>query len=224
MKESEIDQVATVKASLEMMILENNETHEYFSDLVEKLAELDVMDPVQRRKKFNTLVEMGAFKFNGVDIRHFARSQAQGPLPPPLFLTRTRRRLKNTMLMIEEFKKRELFGQAENLLEEIDRLSSTIVNENDHMEVASFKEKIEGLRNTEIFKSYMNTRNNYIHKDTELQTDTEIIAAKEKVEEGEEFLEQRGEHLSALGEQLENGEVSPDEAGNLLEGMAFDKT
>lgn len=224
MTEAEIDQVATVKATLELMISETEEIHEYFSDLVEKLNEMEALKPEERRSKFKTLVEMGAFKFNGLDIRRFSRAKTAGPLSPPLFFSRTRRRLKNTTLMVEEFRKRELFGEAGRLLEEIEMLSSTIVNENDHQEVMSFKENVEALRDSDDFQKYVKARNSFIHKDTDLKTDTELIAAKETVEEGEEMLQQRNDELAGLSEQLESGESSIQDVGNILDKMSFDKS
>ncbi|MCH8888086.1 MAG: hypothetical protein IIC13_16000 [SAR324 cluster bacterium] len=224
MMEAEIDQLAAVKASLELMIIETEEIHEYFSDLVEKLDELEALEPDERRGKFQTLVEMGAFKFNGLDIRRFSRAQTSGPLSPPLFFSRTRRRLKNTTLMVEEFRKRELFSEADRLLDEIEMLSSTIVNENDHQEVMSFKENVEALRDSDDFQKYVKARNSFVHKDTDLKTDTELIAAKETVEEGEEMLQQRGEELTGLSEQLESGKSSVEDIGNVLDKMSFDKT
>ncbi|MEE8435259.1 MAG: hypothetical protein V3S64_10775 [bacterium] len=224
MAEVEIDQLAAVKASLELMVSETEEIHEYFVDLIEKLDELDALEPGERRSKFQNLLEMGAFKFNGLDIRRFSRTQTAGPLPPPLFFSRTRRRLKNTTLMVEEFRKRELFSEAGRLLEEIEMLSSTIVNENDHQEVMSFKENVEALRDSDDFQKYVKARNSFVHKDTDLRTDTEIIAAKETVEEGEEMLQQRSEELAGLTEQLESGKASTQDIGNILDKMSFDKT
>lgn len=224
MTETSIDQLATVKATLEMMISDTEEIHEYFTDLIEKLDELEALKPEERRGKFQSLVEMGAFKFNGLDIRRFSRTQTVGPLPPPLFFSRTRRRLKNTTLMVEEFKKKGLFNEAGVLLDEIEMLSSTIVNENDHKEVMSFKENVEALRSSEPFQQYVSARNTFIHKDTDLKTDTEFIAAKEVVEEGEEMLQQRTEELSGLTEQLENGDANLMEVSDILAKMSFDKS
>lgn len=224
MTEAGIDQFAAVKASLELMISETEEIHDYFSDLVERLNELDALKPEERRSKFQNLVEMGAFKFNGLDIRRFSRAKTTGPLPPPLFFSRTRRRLKNTTLMVEEFRKRELFGEADRLLEEIEMLSSTIVNENDHREVMTFKESVEALRASDYFQKYVKARDSFIHKDTDLRTDTELIAAKETVEEGEEMLQQRSDDLTGLSEQLESGEGNTEKIGNILEKMSFDKS
>ena len=224
MTEGDIDQIATVKASLELMIGDIQEVHEYFTDLVEKLTELERLDPENRRHKFNNLVEMGAFKFNGLDIRHFTRSQTGRPLPPPLFFNRTRRRLKNTGIMVEEFKKRGILDQADHLLGEIEMLSSNIVNENDHHDVRSFKEKVDQLRESEAFQNYMNTRTGYIQKDGGLKTDSEFIAAKETVEEGEELLRQQSEELEEISARLDEGQVDPAEVANVLESMSFDKT
>ena len=224
MTDAGIDQLAAVKASLELMISETEEIHEYFADLVERLDELDALEPDERRSKFQNLVEMGAFKFNGLDIRRFSRTQTSGPLAPPLFFSRTLRRLKNTTLMVEEFRKRELFSEADKLLDEIETLSSTIVNENDHQEVMSFKESVEALRDSDYFQKYVKARNTFVHKDTELKTDTEFIAAKETVEEGEEILKQRNDELTGLSEQLESGKSTTEEISNVLDKMSFDKT
>lgn len=224
MSGSEVDHVAAVKASIELMIAETEEVHEYFNDLVEKLAELEELESEERRQKFTDLVQMGAFRFNGLDIRHFTRSQTGKPLPPPIFFNRTKRRLKNTGVIIEEFQKRGIFEQAEDLLREIETLSSHIVNENDHQDVLSFKEKVDGLRGSDLFQAYVGARNTFVQKDSGLKADTEFIAAKETVEEGEEMLRQRGEELAELGEQLDKGELSANEAGNLLDKMSFDKT
>lgn len=155
MGEEGIDQVATIKASLELLIGDNEEAHEYFNDLLEKLGELEAMEPEQRREKFKNLMEMGAFKFNGLDIRYFTQSQTNKPLPPPVFLTRTKRRLKNTGLLVEEFEKRGVFDNAAQLREELEMLSSHIIDENNTSEVMTFKKEVEGLRDSELFKGYM---------------------------------------------------------------------
>lgn len=224
MAEAEIDQVATVKVSLEMMINENNEVHEYFSDLLEKVAELEAMEPPERRSKFRDLVEMGAFKFNNLDIRHFTQTQPHKPLPPPVFISRTKRRLKNTSKVLREFESRGVFEGAEVLLNELDLLESNIINESDNSEVRGFKENVEVLRETELFKTYMSMKKEFISKDPDFKTDSELLAAKESVEEGEEILRQRGEELTDLNDKLESGEAKIDEVQNVLDKMSFDKT
>ena len=216
-----IDQVATVKASLELMIAENGEVHEYFKDLLEKVSELDEETPEARRSRFKELVSMGAFRFNGLDIRHFTQSQHR-PLPPPLFLSRTKRRLQNTRLLVDEFAKRGIFEDAESLRTELDQLSSHIVNEADAHEVRDFKAKVDTLRESSLFTAYMDTKSQFIRKDAELRADAEYLAAKESVEEGEEIFRQRAEDLDALSREIEEGSLALDEAQARLEEMSLD--
>lgn len=224
MAEAEIDQVAVVKVTLEMMINENNDVHEYFTDLLEKVAELEALDPPERRSKFRNLVDMGAFKFNNVDIRHFTQTQPQKALPPPVFISRTKRRLKNTSTVVHEFESRGVFEGAPVLLQELDLLASNIINESDNAEVRGFKENVEVLRESELFKSYMSIKKEFISKDPDFKTDSEFLAAKESVEEGEEILRQRGEELTEINDKLESGEAKIDEVQNVLDKMSFDKT
>ncbi len=224
MAEAEIDQVAVVKVTLEMMINENNDVHEYFTDLLEKVAELEALDPPERRSKFRNLVDMGAFKFNNVDIRHFTQTQPQKALPPPVFISRTKRRLKNTSKVVHEFESRGVFEGAPVLLQELDLLASNIINESDNAEVRGFKENVEVLRESELFKSYMSIKKEFISKDPDFKTDSEFLAAKESVEEGEEILRQRGEELTEINDKLESGEAKIDEVQNVLDKMSFDKT
>jgi hypothetical protein len=224
MAEAEIDQVAAVKVTLEMMIKENNDVHEYFTDLLEKVAELEALDPPERRSKFRNLVDMGAFKFNNVDIRHFTQTQPQKALPPPVFISRTKRRLKNTSKVVHEFESRGVFEGAPVLLQELDLLASNIINESDNAEVRGFKENVEVLRESELFKSYMSIKKEFISKDPDFKTDSEFLAAKESVEEGEEILRQRGEELTEINDKMESGEAKIDEVQNVLDKMSFDKT
>lgn len=224
MAEAEIDQVATVKVTLELMINENSEVHEYFTDLLEKVSELEALDPPERRSKFRDLVEMGAFKFNNLDIRHFTQSQPQKPLPPPIFISRTKRRLKNTSKVVLEFESRGVFEGAPVLLQELDLLASNIINESDNAEVRGFKTNVEDLRESELFKNYMTLKKEFISKDPDFKTDSEFSAAKESVEEGEEILRERGEELAEINDKMESGEAKVDEVQNVLEKMSFDKT
>jgi hypothetical protein len=220
MAEAEIDQVAAIKASLEMMVTENAEIHEYFKDLLEKVAELDAEQPEARRERFTDLVAMGAFRFNGLDIRHFTRSQHK-PLPPPLFLSRTKRRLKNTQTLVEEFARRGVFEEAEQLRAELDLLGSHIVNESDAKDVRSFKSKVDELRESSLFRSYLQTKSAFIRKDADLRADAEFLAARESVEEGEEIFRQRADDLEELNRGLESGAVALDEAQTMLEEFSL---
>ncbi len=221
MTEKEIDEFAAAKASLELTIADNNEIHEYFRDLLEKLSRLEDAEPDMRREKFRELVEMGAFRFNGLDMRHFTHSQ-QRPLPPPVLLNRTRRRLKNTAMLLNEFEKRGMFEQAGKLLAQIDTLAAHIINGTDAGEVIAYKDKLETLRASPLFQQYMETKTASIHKDGDIKADADFLAAKESVQEGEEVVLQRSEELSELGEQLENGELAAEEAQNKLEELRME--
>jgi hypothetical protein len=221
MAQAAIDQVAAVKASLELTIAENAEVHEYFKDLLDKVAELDEETPEARRRKFKDLVAMGAFRFNGLDIRHFTQSQ-HAPLPPPLFLVRTKRRLKNTQTLVEEFARRGIFEDAEPLRTELELLSSHIVNEADLASVREFKARADALRESSLFRSYLDTKMRFIRKDAELRTDAEYLAARESVEEGEETFRQRGEDLEALTRDIASGALALDEAQARLDTMSLE--
>lgn len=221
MAQEAIDQVAAVKASLELMITENAEIHEYFKDLLEKVSELDDKPPEARRERFKDLVSMGAFRFNGLDIRRFAQGQ-HAPLPPPLFLNRTRRRLKNTLTLVEEFARRELFGEAGALQDQLQQLADRPVDEENSNEVLSFKGRVDELRASPLFRTYLETKTRFIRQDMELRTDAEYLAAKESVEEGEESFRQRGQDLSELSRHIEAGTVDLDEAQARLDAMSLE--
>lgn len=220
MTQEGIDQVAALKASLEMMVAESEEIHEYFRDLLERVSELDEQPPEVRREKFRDLVSMGAFRFNGLDIRHFTQSQHK-PLPPPMFLNRTRRRLRNTLTLVDEFERRGVFALAEELRERIETLASEIVDENDAGAVRAFRDKAEVLRDSSLFRSYLQTKTSFIRKDADVRTDAEYLAAKESVEEGEEVFRQRGEELEQLSRELDGGALALAEAQSRLDAMAL---
>ncbi len=222
MSQAQIDQVAAVKASLELMVAENAEIHEYFKDLLEKVAELEEETPEKRRSKFKDLVSMGAFRFNGLDIRHFTQSHHQ-PLPPPLFYGRTKRRLGNTLKLVEEFAKRDILADAAWLREQLEQLSSHIVNETDANEVRGFKSKVDALRESTPFRAYLETKTRFIRKDSELRAEADYLAAKESVEEGEEIFRQRAEELGTLGEQIESGTLALEEAQAALDKLGLEQ-
>jgi hypothetical protein len=216
-----IDQVAAVKASLELMIAENAEIHEYFKDLLEKVAGLEEETPETRRLKFQELVGMGAFRFNGVDIRHFTRGP-QSALPPPLFLSRTRRRLKNTLSLLAEFARRKLFGQADDLHAALELLSAHIVNETNASEVRQFKGEVDALRESPLFRAYLLTKARFIRQDSELRAEADYLAARESVEEGEETFRHRAEVLDAMTHDMESGTLALEEAQARLDALSLE--
>lgn len=222
MDNEEIDVVAAAKANLELMLVENSQLQRQFGKVLEKLNGLDSLAPVERRQRFREMEKLGDLKFNGVDIRLFAHHTVPNkPLPPPDFLQRTRRRLRNTNTLIEEFLKRELFQEGADLKDEIDALTYNIVNANNPPEVREFKQKVEMLRASPGFLHYMDAKKEFLKKDPELKTDADIIATKESVEEGVENLKRREEDLKAISQQMASGSLSPDEAQLQLEELAL---
>ncbi|HEX7929043.1 MAG TPA: hypothetical protein VF678_15715, partial [bacterium] len=210
------------KANLELMLVENSQLRQQFGKVLEQLGELEGLAPVERRKKFREMEKEGILKFNGVDIRLFAHHTATNkPLPPPDFLVRTRRRLRNTNTLIEEFLKRELFKEGSDLKDEIDALTYNIVNANNPPEVREFKQKVEMLRESPAFNHYMDAKKEFIKKDPDLKTDADIIATKESVEEGVENLKRREDDLKNLSQAMAAGSISADEAQLQLEELAL---
>jgi hypothetical protein len=222
MDRPEIDVVAAARANLELMLVENTQLQRQFGKVLEKLGALESLAPVERRQKFREMEKLGDLKFNGVDIRLFAHhTNPNKPLPPPDFLQRTRRRLRNTNTLIEEFLKRELFTEGSDLKDEIDALTYNIVNAGNPPEVREFKQKVEMLRASTGFLHYLDAKKEFIKKDPDLKTDADIIATKESVEEGVENLKRREDDLKAISQQMTTGDLSADEAQLQLEELSL---
>lgn len=221
MTHDDVDQLAAVKASLELMVSETREIHSYFRDLLERMSALEDQPDEERRAGFRNMVEMGAFRFNGVDVRHFIQSDRK-PLSPPAYLERTRRRLKNTMLLLNAFLEKGGLSEGEDLREQIEALSYAIVDETDAQQVRDFRDRVEALRGSEAFHAYLEARRSFITTDADVRTDAEFVSAKEQVEDGEESLRHREEELSALGERLDSGELGLDDAQAQLDELSLE--
>jgi hypothetical protein len=217
----DVDLVAATKANMELMLAENAQLCTYFEGVMKKLTEIEVLDPAKKRSEFRKMEEHGDLKFNGVDIRHFAHAAPARPLSPPEFLVRTRRRLRNTNTLIEEFLKRDIFKEGAQLRDELDSLTYNIVNANNQQEVIEFKEKVEKLRDSSTFTQYSEIKREYIKRDPEIRTEADFISAKESTEENIENFQKRGEDLKAISVKMESGELSADEAQLQLEELAL---
>jgi len=222
MENREIDVIAATKAGLELMLAENSQLQKQFGVVLEKLGALESLAPAERRKQFRQMEKQGELKFNGVDIRLFShQSTPTKPLPSPDFLRRTRRRLRNTNMLVEEFVRRHLFKEGEELKDQIDALTYNIVNSEKSPEVQEFKNKVETLRGSSSFKQYLDVKKEFIKKDPDLKTDADFIATKESVEEGVENLKRREEDLKAIGDKMTAGTLSPNEAKTQMEELAL---
>lgn len=217
----DVDLVAATKANLELMLVEHAQLSKYFQGVLKKLTEIETLKPEEKRSRFRQMEEHGDLKFNGVDIRHYAHAVPSRPLSPPEFLQRTRRRLRNTNTLIEEFLKRNIFEEGAKLRDELDALTYNIVNANSQQEVVEFKDKVELLRDSPTFNQYLDIKRDYIKRDPEIRTEADFIAAKESTEENIENFEKRGEELKSISEKMSSGEMSPDEAQLQLEELAL---
>jgi hypothetical protein len=221
-EDREIDVIAATKASLELMLAENAQLQKQFGAVLEKLTALDSLPPAERRKQFRQMEKQGELKFNGVDIRLFShQSTPNKPLPSQDFLRRTRRRLRNTNALVEEFVKRHLFQEGEDLKDQIDALTYNIVNAENGPEVQEFKHKVETLRDSASFKHYLDVKKEFIKKDPDLKTDADFIATKESVEEGVENLKRREDDLKEISEKMGSGALSTNEAKSQMEDLAL---
>lgn len=213
---SEIDQIAAARAALELVTNENEELLEHFKDVTEKLDALDKMPPGIKAVQFRQLEQAGAFKFNGADIRHFTH-QSKKPLTPSQFVRRTNRRMQNTSTLIDAFMERKGFDGGKELQKQLNLLAKEVVDESDQKAVVRFKQKVEGLRETEGFAHYQKVRDSFIKGDEELKAEADIMAAKENAADGEIMAESRGEELEEIKRKMEKGEISPEEAQKKVE-------
>jgi Asp-tRNA(Asn)/Glu-tRNA(Gln) amidotransferase C subunit len=215
---AEIDQIAAVKASLELMSQENEEMLKQFKEVIEKLEAIEQLPPGIKAVQFRQLEQSGAFKFRNVDIRHFSKS-SKGALTPPQFVERTNRRLNNTSALIEAFLKHEEFEGGAELRDAINGLTQEIFDQNDQKAVLDFKGKVETLRETPVFTSYLDAKTTFIKGNPELKAEADFLATKETVADGEMLAEAKGEELKDLQEAVDSGEVSPEEAQHKIDEM-----
>jgi len=214
-----IDQLAATRASLELLILENRNLQDHFGELMGKLEGLDTLPPDERSAKLKALEGEGAFQFNGIDIRRFQQSSARS-LPPAEFLLRTRRRLDNTLSLLAELMRRKHFESDANLGEEIRKLSTEQIKPDSPKAVAEFRDRVEVLRNSPPFLSYLDTRKSFLAADPSFRAEAEFINAKEAVAEGEQSARARGDELESLKAGLDSGKMSPDDVNAALQEMA----
>ena len=96
---AEVDQIAAVKAGLELMSQETDELLEHFKEVIEKLDAIENLPPGIKAVQFRQLEQSGAFEFKKVDVRHFSKHTKKA-LTAPQFVQRTTRRLHNTSALI----------------------------------------------------------------------------------------------------------------------------
>lgn len=212
----DVDQIAAVKATLELLTADNESLIEHFKDVSEKLNLIENMPPGIRGVQFRQLEQSGAFKFNDVDVRHFAHHTTRA-LTPPQFVERTGRRLRNTETLIGSFLNHEEFEGGKELQESLNALTSEIVDRNDPAAVVKFKQKVDALRETPLFKNYLTVRNGFMKSSPELKDEADMMAAKEAVADGEMMAKDQYMEIKNLEKGVEKGEVSPEKAQQKLD-------
>lgn len=206
-----VDEIAAVRATLEMLTEDNDSLIEHFKELNEKLDVIENMPPGIKAVQFRQLEQSGAFKFNNADIRHFAKSTKHA-LTPPRFVERTNRRLHNTGNLIDAFLKVEDFEGGKELKSSIDELTRNEVDTNDQQAVVTFKNLVQSLRDTDLFKNYIEIKSAFLKNNSELKDEADFMATKEAVADGEMAAEDRGGELQELQQGVESGEVSAADA------------
>ncbi|MDH4224187.1 MAG: hypothetical protein OEW12_00900 [Deltaproteobacteria bacterium] len=213
------DNISTAKASLELVVMENESLLSHFSNLLKELEDMEALPPEEKRKKFRELESQGAFKFQGVDIRRFQVSTNK-PLPSKEFLRRTQRRLQNTTSLINDFQSRGEFAEGEQLKIEIEMITSALVDDTNPAEVRAFKTKVEDIRDSELFKTYQITKKKFILQDPDVRTDVEMVSVKESVEDSQQAIQDRGSDLKEIQDKMDAGELSADEVMTELANLS----
>ena len=219
---TDVDQIAAVRATLELLTADNDALLVHFKELNKMLGVIEKMPPSLRRTQFRQLEQSGAFKYNNADIRHFANS-TKHLLTPPQFVQRTMRRLYNTGTLIDVFLEHQDFVGGKELQRLLQQLTTAIVDVSDDEAVIAFKYKVETLRETPLFKSYLDIKDRFLKGSPELKDEADFLAAKEAVTDGEMMAESLGKKLQEVKESVESGAITPEEAQQKIEDMEIEE-
>ena len=216
---TEVDQVAAARAMLEMTISDNEELRSYFRETLEKLAVIEMLPPGIKRVQFRQLQQSGGLQFRGADIRHFTEKAGKQALTPPKFVQRTNRRLRNTNVLIDAFLGHQPFEGGEELRAKIEALTNEVLDANDPKAVLDFRNRVEELRQSELFSNYSNVKVDFVKNNDDMRAEAEIIATKETLADGEMMAEERGEELKDIEAKMASGELSPEEVQEKIEAI-----
>jgi len=212
------DSVSAAKAGLELMLMDNQHLLNHFSQLLAELEEIEVLPQTDKHKRFKDLESKGAFKYKGVDIRLFQATDHR-PLSPHDFLVRTQRRLQNTHTLVGQLVSTGKFEQGQALQTEIENLTSRIVDDSDAADVQAFRQQVEALRNSEMFRAYLEHKKTFITQDVTLKTEAEFISTKEATADNKESFAKREQELKNLQSRMESGDLSPEVAMKEMEAL-----
>ncbi len=214
----DLDALSTTKANLELLLLDNRSLLEHFSGLMSTLEAMAELPSEEKQERLNVLQSSGAFAFNGVDIRRFQHSAGHS-LPPEEFLLRTRRRLNNTLTLLGELMKKNPFDAGASLQQDIQQIDESPVDPADTASVVAYRDRVEILRNSEPFLTYMDTKNAFLREDAGFKAEAEYAAAKEAVAEGEQTVHARQDELETIQQGIEDGELSPEKAQEKIDDL-----
>jgi hypothetical protein len=219
----ELDRVTAVKANLELLILDNENLLEQFSNVISQLEEIETLPNEEKYARFREMESKGAFKLNGIDIRLFAKTTNK-PLPPHEFLIRTRRRLQNTVALVRAFVEKGLFQEGEALRGEMEQLIAQDVDEHKNKDVIEFKDTVEALRESAGFQNYQSQKTTFLKQDPQLKAEADFLSSKEAVTDGEQVARAKEEELNEIQEKLDLGELSAQDAQELLDKLDESKS
>lgn len=215
---SDLDLVAATKANLELLLLENRNLLEHFGGLMNTLEEIADLPSAEKQEQLSALESSGAFALNGIDIRRFHQDAGKA-LAPPQFLERTRRRLDNTLTLLDELTGRKSFDGAEDLREEIAAIQADPVSPEDTDSVVAFRDKLEVLRNSASFLTYMDVKNQFLKEDEAFRAEAEYVATKEAVADGEQAAQNRQAELEDIQQKMDSGELSAEDAQEAIDAL-----
>lgn len=180
---AEIDQIAAAKASLEFLVQENQQMLDRFQELSQKLDEIGKMASPSRQNEFRQLEGTGAFLLNEIDIRHFSQTSKQS-LTPFHFVQSTRHRLHNTCFLIDKFMATSTFEEGPQLRDVLLGLTSDNFDSTNHQAVNDYKNMVEMVQNSDLFRKYLQAKKTFIQQNSDLKTEEDFMAARELVADG----------------------------------------
>ena len=215
---SNIDQIAAIKATLELVIQDNDEIADHFREVLSQLDAIEKLPPGIKGVQFRQLEQSGAFLFRGVDLRHFTKTTKR-PLTPPQFLERTSRRLSNTKALNEAFMTLSEYDGGEELRDAIDEMIGEAVNAGDIHAIKEFRKQVVALRASDLFTRYMEIRKDYLKSNKDMRDEADFLATRESMEDGLMMAESQKEELEDIQGEMESGEITAEEAQAKMEAV-----
>ena len=205
---AEIDQIAAAKASLEFLVQENQQMLDRFQELNQKLVEIGKIPSPSRQDHFRKLEQSGAFLLNEIDLRHFSETSKKS-LTPSQFVQSTRLRLHNTCFLIDKFMARSTFKEGPQLRDVLMGLTGENFDPTDHQAVNNYKNMVEMVQNSDLFKKYLEIKNTFIQQNSDFKTEEDFLVAQELVADGIDLCRTRAAELKKI-HSFPDSEMTPE--------------